>query len=74
MLNRAAPRLKLAFGRPSKRSVQTLAFSEEDLSRYCIGGYHPVRVGDVFNNGTYKVLRKLGYGIYSTVWLVCDVR
>jgi serine/threonine-protein kinase SRPK3 len=33
-----------------------------------------VRIGDVFNNGKYRVLRKLGYGIYSTVWLARDLR
>ncbi|KAJ5008216.1 Serine/threonine-protein kinase SRPK [Colletotrichum sp. SAR 10_66] len=42
---------------------------EEDLAGYRPGGYHPVRIGDHFNHGKYKVLNKLGYGGYSTVWL-----
>ncbi|KAK2774049.1 serine protein kinase sky1 [Colletotrichum kahawae] len=42
---------------------------EEDLAWYRPGGYHPVRIGDHFNHGKYKVLNKLGYGSYSTVWL-----
>eukprot|EP01047_Picozoa_sp_COSAG01_P046987 COSAG01_NODE_4450_length_5008_cov_2.475657_5_plen_77_part_00 len=33
------------------------------------GGYHPVRVGDLYN-GRYVVLHKLGWGHFSTVWMV----
>lgn len=42
---------------------------EEGEDSYYKGGFHPVRLGDVYN-GKYKVFRKLGYGRYSTVWLV----
>ncbi len=31
-------------------------------------------LGDLFNNGQYTILRKLGEGSYSTVWLAQDVR
>ncbi|KAE8364253.1 kinase-like domain-containing protein [Aspergillus caelatus] len=41
----------------------------EWVEDYRPGGYHPVVLGDVFNNGQYKVIRKLGEGSYSTVWL-----
>ncbi|KAI0456349.1 serine protein kinase [Xylaria acuta] len=41
---------------------------------YRPGGYHPVVLGDVFYNGQYKVIRKLGEGSYSTVWLAHDLR
>ncbi|RAL13843.1 serine protein kinase [Aspergillus homomorphus CBS 101889] len=41
---------------------------------YRPGGYHPVVLGDVFNNGQYKVIRKLGEGSYSTVWLARDLK
>lgn len=44
---------------------------EEPRNWYCHGRYHPVRVGDVFAD-RYEVLRKLGWGMYSTVWLVKD--
>lgn len=47
--------------------------SEEDRDRYRPGGYHPVHLGDVFND-RYVVVRKLGYGKYSTVWLAQDRR
>jgi hypothetical protein len=42
---------------------------EEGQEAYRLGGFHPVRIGELYN-GQYKVLRKLGYGSYSTVWLV----
>jgi hypothetical protein len=45
----------------------------EPLNRYEVGGYHPVNVGEVFNQ-RYKIVRKLGWGLYSTVWLVQDIR
>ena len=38
---------------------------------YHPGGYHPVNVGDKFND-RYQVIRKLGYGSFSTVWLATD--
>ncbi|NXL46085.1 SRPK3 kinase, partial [Podilymbus podiceps] len=37
------------------------------------GGYYPVRIGDLFN-GHYHVVRKLGWGHFSTVWLCWDIR
>ena len=36
------------------------------------GGYHPVKIGEKFNGDRYTVLRKLGWGHFSTVWLVFD--
>ncbi|KAI9142780.1 kinase-like domain-containing protein [Paraphysoderma sedebokerense] len=45
---------------------------EEDHKDYCKGGYHPVNIGDKFNNGKYTVVRKLGWGHFSTVWLCKD--
>ena len=38
---------------------------------YRKGGYHPVSIGDVYNK-RYRVVHKLGWGYYSTVWLVYD--
>ncbi|ESK87309.1 cmgc srpk protein kinase [Moniliophthora roreri MCA 2997] len=45
---------------------------EEDLEDYVVGGYHPVQIGDRFSDGRYQVVRKLGWGHFSTVWLVKD--
>jgi len=36
------------------------------------GGYHPVNIGDTFKSDRYVVLLKLGWGHFSTVWLVHD--
>lgn len=46
----------------------------EWVEDYRPGGYHPVLLGDVFHDGQYKVIRKLGEGSYSTVWLARDLR
>lgn len=45
---------------------------EEDSEDYCKGGYHPVTVGENFKDGKYTVVRKLGWGHFSTVWLSRD--
>lgn len=45
---------------------------EEDSEDYCKGGYHPVQVGEQFKDGKYTVVRKLGWGHFSTVWLSRD--
>ena len=53
--------------------------TEEDFSdtqnerarEYRPGGYHPVRVAEVYNE-RYRVAHKLGWGYFSTVWLVWD--
>ncbi|KAG7661111.1 SKY1 [[Candida] subhashii] len=48
--------------------------SEETQVDYKFGGYHPVSKGEVyysqkFPNREYIILRKLGWGHFSTVWL-----
>ncbi|KAJ9104152.1 hypothetical protein QFC19_004136 [Naganishia cerealis] len=45
---------------------------EEDLEDYRPGGYHPIHIGDDFNDGRYTIVRKLGWGHFSTVWLARD--
>ncbi|KAI8970726.1 kinase-like protein [Trametes punicea] len=48
---------------------------EEPLADYDAtkNGYLPVTIGDVLGS-RYKVLRKLGWGVYSTVWIAEDQR
>ena len=41
-------------------------------SKFFSGGYHPVKIGDLFHN-RYHVVRKLGWGHFSTVWLCWDL-
>ncbi|KAK4220682.1 serine/threonine protein kinase [Podospora fimiseda] len=45
---------------------------EEGRNAYHPGGFHPVYIDDVYG-GKYQVMNKLGYGRYSTVWLVKDL-
>ena len=48
------------------------SMDEEDLQDYRKGGYHPVKIGDKYKEGRYTVVRKLGWGHFSTVWLAFD--
>ncbi|KAI7727891.1 hypothetical protein M8C21_010180 [Ambrosia artemisiifolia] len=45
---------------------------DESMDSYRKGGYHAVRVGDMFSGGRYIAQRKLGWGEFSTVWLAYD--
>ncbi|KAJ5084913.1 hypothetical protein NUU61_009492 [Penicillium alfredii] len=49
-------------------SQHNLLYTQESLSRYQFGGYHPVMLGDIFKD----VHHKLGWGSFSTVWLAYD--
>ncbi|KAF1963757.1 kinase-like protein [Byssothecium circinans] len=44
----------------------------ENVEAYKPGGYHPIDIGDKIGTGNqqYQVVHKLGYGGFSTVWLV----
>ncbi|KAK2809539.1 hypothetical protein FQN50_003807 [Emmonsiellopsis sp. PD_5] len=44
---------------------------EQTLPFYRQKHYYPVKIGQVFNN-RYRIIAKLGYGAYSTVWLAWD--
>jgi serine/threonine protein kinase len=43
----------------------------ERLDYYRPGGYHPILIDDRFQN-RYRIVHKLGYGSYSTIWLARD--
>jgi serine/threonine-protein kinase SRPK3 len=67
--------LSTAAHSPSSSSVDDPAENtadEEDSEDYCKGGYHPVQIGEKFKDGKYTVVRKLGWGHFSTVWLSRD--
>lgn len=45
----------------------------ESLKEYTKDGYHPVHVGETFKN-KYRILKKLGWGAFSTVWFAHDMQ
>jgi len=56
----------------SEETPTTIRDVEEGKDAYRLHGFHPVYIGDVYNE-RYEVLHKIGYGRYSTVWLVKDL-
>ncbi|XP_063102648.1 SRSF protein kinase 3 isoform X2 [Cavia porcellus] len=68
---------ELASAMPAPQMLPGLLGSDdeeqEDPKDYCKGGYYPVKIGDLFN-GRYHVVRKLGWGHFSTVWLCWDIQ
>ncbi|KAL6944888.1 hypothetical protein ACO0QE_002330 [Hanseniaspora vineae] len=47
---------------------------EESITEYKPGGYHPAHKGELYKNGRYVLVRKLGWGHFSTVWLAKDLQ
>lgn len=45
----------------------------EDANSYVPGGYHPVQVGEIYDD-RYRIEGKLGWGYFSTVWLATDMK
>uniref|UniRef100_A0A0B7KKZ2 EKC/KEOPS complex subunit BUD32 n=1 Tax=Bionectria ochroleuca TaxID=29856 RepID=A0A0B7KKZ2_BIOOC len=44
----------------------------EEVERYEKGGFHTVHLGDLYNDGRYRIVHKIGSGGYSTAWLAHD--
>ena len=44
----------------------------EDLGMYRQGGFHPIHLSDILDNGRFKIVHKLGSGGFATVWLARD--
>ena len=58
---------------PLLYKLNTIKYRNVIYSHCLAGGYHPVKIGDLFNN-RYHVIRKLGWGHFSTVWLCWDLQ
>lgn len=73
---RRSPSLSRAFSSSSSLSLSDISsstpFEEEKMPAYGLGLFYPVRIGQVFRE-RYQVVRKLGYGANSTVWLCRDL-
>lgn len=61
-------------GNDNENDFSAESDEEEQESRedYRRGGYHPVKIGDLFLQ-RYHVIRKIGWGHFSTVWLSWDL-
>lgn len=44
----------------------------EPMEDYRPGGYHPIKASEILND-RFKIIRKLGWGMYSTVWMGEDI-
>ena len=64
------PRLLRLPSQEASRKPVNRPVEEPDF--YKTGGFHPISLGDKLGLGQYTILRKLGYGQYSTVWLARD--
>uniref|UniRef100_A0AAQ5XAM6 non-specific serine/threonine protein kinase n=1 Tax=Amphiprion ocellaris TaxID=80972 RepID=A0AAQ5XAM6_AMPOC len=52
--------------------LQSYDEQQENPADYGIGGYYPVEIGEIFVD-RYQVVKKLGWGHFSTVWLCWDM-
>ena len=45
--------------------------SQENFNDYKPGGYAPISIGELLNN-RYKIIKKIGFGVFSVVYLTYD--
>uniref|UniRef100_A0A146MAJ3 non-specific serine/threonine protein kinase n=1 Tax=Lygus hesperus TaxID=30085 RepID=A0A146MAJ3_LYGHE len=70
---RSEPREQSGIGEASEEGGETPSEQQEDPAEYCPGGYHRVQIGDIYEQ-RYYVIKKLGWGHFSTVWFTWDLR
>ncbi|XP_023254786.1 SRSF protein kinase 3-like [Seriola lalandi dorsalis] len=68
--NKPPPAVKIQAHSPEP--VGTYEEQQENPADYGIGGYYLVEIGEIFVD-RYQVVKKLGWGHFSTVWLCWDM-
>ncbi|CAI8495878.1 unnamed protein product [Hanseniaspora opuntiae] len=53
--------------------VKDMMRHEESPEEYVKGGYHPAKKNEYFYRRKYRLIQKLGWGHFSTVWLAKDL-
>lgn len=56
----------------SERRFHDSCTPTEWIEQYRPGKFHPIHLGDLLDEARYRIIRKLGYGSFSTVWLAQD--
>ena len=63
-----------SFDKPESGYVHPeILYENEPFDAYRPGGLHPVHFGDLFHHGRLMMVRKLGHGAFSTIWLAKDI-
>lgn len=60
------------FSEDSLRFLPAQVGDTEDLELYRKGGFHPVHLGDLYDDSRYRIVHKLGACGFATIWLAYD--
>jgi hypothetical protein len=66
--------VRMSTRHPLSERLYECSVESEDPDDYHRGCYFPVKLGDTFKNGRYRVIHKLGWGGFATVWLARDMQ
>lgn len=69
----ARPHFAQVFRRRAHKMADHQAIEKQLLPRYHQRKYYPIKIGEILKE-QYRIIAKLGYGAYSTVWLAWDER
>lgn len=66
--------VRMSTRNPLSERLYECSIESEDPDDYHRGRYFPVKLGDTFKSGRYRVMHKLGWGGFATVWLARDMQ
>jgi hypothetical protein len=66
--------VRMSTRNPLSERLYECSVESEDPDNYYGGRYFPVKLGDTFKSGRYRVIHKLGWGGFATVWLARDMQ